>query len=69
MKLVIDIPNQIYDDIKRYGVILAGDTNDVFKSVRNGVPLKDFLIHMKEPINEEVVKSYIKQIKENNNER
>jgi hypothetical protein len=63
MKLVIDIPNQIYDDIKQYKVIFAGETNDVLKSVINGIPLKDFLKHMKEPINEETVKSYIKQIK------
>ncbi len=67
MKLVIDVDEEIYNECK--GEIYWPDTGEViWESVRNGILLENFLIHMKDPINEEVVKSYIKQIKRNKDE-
>ena len=61
MKLIIEIPDKHYQWIKerrgRAGVI----TQNLYESVREGIPLDDFLKRRKEPIDESVVESYLKE--------
>ena len=61
MKLIIDIPDKHYQWIKerrgRAGVI----TQNLYESVCEGIPLDDFLKRRKEPIDKDVLKSYLKE--------
>ena len=61
MKIIIDIPDNNYQWIKeRHGRALV-ITQNLYASVREGIPLDDFLKRRKEPIDESVVESYLKE--------
>lgn len=58
MKLIIDIPETVYNIVIKY------DSEYVpSEYIKNGIPLDDFLKQRKEPIDKNIVDTYIDQFK------
>lgn len=63
MKLIIDIPDNVYIACNEY----KDNTNIgilqriLYIAIFNGIPLDDFLKRRKEPIDKDVLKSYLKE--------
>lgn len=72
MKLVIDIPDDYVEEFKIQQKLLGDELSDVIDSrysmarysIANGIPLEDFLIQRKEPIDRSVIEAYLKENKE-----
>ena len=64
MKLIIDIEDNLYDAIQTEFYIngmRSGKTllQQLITAIRNGIPLDDFLKQRKEPVDKDVLKSYL----------
>ena len=71
MKLIIDIPDDYVEEFKIEQKFLGDELTDNVNrydmarySIANGIPLDDFLKQRKEPIDESVVESYLKENKQ-----
>lgn len=68
MKLIIEIPDDYVEDFKIEQKFLDNELTDNVNrydmaryAIANGIPLDDFLKQRKEPIDESVVESYLKE--------